>query len=191
MIDQILLFLKKSLNDYLASGKNTNDLQEDQVSFFEWKNSESINLPTGKISILLINLEQEKVLRNEDPFIRNRANGSVEKRQPEIRINLYLLFVARYPQYEDSLRYLSGVIQYFQGHHLLNHQNSPTLDDNIEQIIMELVSLSFSEQNEIWGMLRLPYHPSVMYKVRMAVFQDEDADMQVPVVKERIIGIKG
>ena len=46
--------------------------------------------------------------------------------------------------------------------------------ENIERLVIELVTLPFSQQNEIWSALRVAYHPSVLYKVKMVVFQDED-----------------
>lgn len=191
MIDKILVLLKDSLNNYLTSGRKPGDLQEEQVVFPEWKSSDVLNFKTGAISIMLFNLEQENILRNSDLFTRSLADGTVQKSNPEIRLNLFLLFVANYQKYDDSLRYLSATIQYFQGHRLLNHQNTPELSQEIEQLIIELVSPSFSEQNEIWGTLRLPYHPSVLYKVKMIVFQDEDLNLPSVPVQEKVVGIHG
>lgn len=189
MIDKIITSLKDVLNAYLTSGRKPEDLhQEPQVVFSQW-NNDSLNFKSGAISILLINLEQENILRTEDPFTRTLADGTVQKGQPEIRLNLFLLFVPHYPKYEDTLHKLSTIIQYFQGHRLLNYQNSPELSEDIGQLIVELVSLSFSEQNEIWGALRLSYHPSVLYKVKMVVFRDEDVSAPIPVVNERTIGL--
>ena len=191
MLDKTLVFLKNSLNTYLTSGRKPTDPQEDQVVFSEWKNTDAINFKLGAVSIMLINLEQENILRAEDPFSRTLADGTVQKGNPDIRLNLYLLFIAHYQQYEDSLRNLSTIIQYFQGHRLLNHQNSPELSEDVEQLVIELVPLSFSEQNEIWGALRTPYHPSVLFKVKTIVYHDEDFNVPVPPVEEKIVGLSG
>jgi hypothetical protein len=191
MIDKILLFLKSGLNTYLTSGRSPNDPQDEQVVFAEWKNTDSISFKLGSVSMMLVKLEQEHSLRAEDPFSRILPDGNVQKGQPEIRLNLHLLFIAHYQQYEDSLRYLSAIIQYFQGHRLLNHQNSPALAEHIEQLTLEFVSLSFSEQNEIWGALRLPYHPSVLYKVKMVVFRDEDFHAAISAVEEKTLRHSG
>jgi hypothetical protein len=37
-------------------------------------------------------------------------DGTRHRTQPEVRLNLYVLFVARFKQYEDALRYLSLII---------------------------------------------------------------------------------
>jgi len=191
MIDKILRFLKNGLNTYLTSGKSPKDPQENQVVFSEWKNLDSINFKLGAVSVMLINLEQENILRAEDPFTRTLADGKVQKGHPEIRLNLFILFIPHYSLYEDTLRNLSAIIQYFQSRRLLNHQNSPELSEDVEQLVIELMSLSFSEQNEIWGALRLPYHPSVLYKVKMVVFRDEDFNAPIPAVEEKIVGLSG
>ena len=69
---------------------------------------------------------------------------------------------------------------------MLNHLNAPELSENIEQLVMELVTLPFSEQNEVWSSLRVTYHPSVLYKVKMVVFQDEDA-VGMPEIGEKVL----
>jgi hypothetical protein len=175
VINETLVFLKNSLNALLNAGANSPVPQEDQVVFPVGGAIESINLKLGAISIVLINIEQDNVLRAPDLYRRTGADGRLQEVQPEIRLNLLVLLVAHYQKYEDSLRNLSTVIQYFQNHRLITQRDSPALNENIEQLVVELVTLSFSEQNEVWGALRLPYHPSALYKVKMVVFQAEPA----------------
>lgn len=175
MINEALVFLKNRLNAHLDSGRNPEDSQEDQVVFLEGQNTDPLTFKLGAVSVLLINLEEENTLRTPDPYIRSSPDGARQKIHPEIRLNLYVLFVARFKQYEESLRHLSLIIRYFQKHRLLNQHNAPELSENIEQLVMELITLPLSEQNDVWGALRVTYQPSVLYKVKMIVFQDEDA----------------
>ncbi|VAX26463.1 hypothetical protein MNBD_NITROSPIRAE01-2133 [hydrothermal vent metagenome] len=72
-----------------------------------------------------------------------------------------------------GLNTLSQIIQYLQKNRVLSHHNAPELSATIERLIMELTTLPFSEQNEIWNALRTTYHPSVLYKVKMVVMRDE------------------
>jgi len=190
MIDKVLVSLKNNLSTYLSLGKDPSELQEDQVVFIEWtKNSEAIDIKSGAVSILLINLEQENILRADDPYSRIRANGMAQKGNPEVRLNLYLLFISHYTKYDDTLKNLSAVIQYFQGHRVLNHQNSPQLSEDIEQLLIEPVAITLSEQNEIWGTLRLPYHTSILYRVKSVFYRDEEPSGVVSVVEEKIVRI--
>ena len=99
-------------------------------------------------------------------------------------MNLYVLFVARYKQYEDALSYLSQIIQYFQNNRVFDHQSAPELSDDIEKLVMELITLPFSEQNEVWSSLRVPYHPSVLYKAKMIVYRI-DPKPDLPKVEEK------
>lgn len=184
MINETLVFLKNSLNAHLNSGGKPHDPQEDQVVFLVGQNTDSLSFKLGAISILLINVEQENVLHAPNLYQRTLPSGKVQKVQPEIRLNLYVLFVAHYQQYEDSLRNLSAIVQYFQNHRLITEYDSPTLDESIEQLVIELHTLSFSEQNELWGSLRAHYHPSILYKIKTLVFEDQAA-MGIPTMEER------
>ena len=188
MINDVLVFLKNSLNAYLSLGGPPHDPQEDQVTFLVGQNMDSLNFKLGTVSVIMINLEQENALRPPDLYTRTLPDGTAQKVQPEIRLNLYVLFAAHYQQYDDSLRNLSAIIQYFQNHRVFSHHDAPTLSENIEQLVVELVTLSFSEQNEVWGSLRLPYHPSILYKVKMVVFHDEDAKT-MPAIEEKVMKV--
>ncbi len=174
MISEALVFLKNRLNAHLSSGLNPEESYEDPVVFLEGQNIEPLTFKLGAVSVLLINIEEENTLRPPDLYQRVGPNGARQKVNPEIKLNLYALFVAHFKQYEESLRYLSLIIRYFQQHRLLDHHNSPELSANIDKLIMELITLPFSEQNEVWNALRVTYHPSVLYKVKMIVFQDQD-----------------
>ncbi|PON18283.1 hypothetical protein C2W62_08665 [Candidatus Entotheonella serta] len=72
------------------------------------------------------------------------------------------------------LRAISHIIQFFQKHRLITPQSNPRLSDEIEQLVMELTTLPFAEQNEVWNALRTSYRPSVLYKVKMVVFHDDE-----------------
>jgi hypothetical protein len=62
------------------------------------------------------------------------------------------------------------------------------MSQRIEQLIMELITLPFSEQNEMWNALRTTYHPSVLYKVKLVVFRDKDA-APMPEIREKDLRI--
>jgi hypothetical protein len=179
VISDILIFLKNRLNAYLQTkwGWNPEESREDHVVFIDGERMDPLTFQLGAVSTLLINIEEENVLRLPDPYMRVYPDGIREQVQPDIRLNLYVLFVARFKQYEDALHYLSVIIQYFQNHRVLNHHNAPELDERIEKLVIELITLPFAEQNEVWNALRTTYHPSVLYKVKMVVFRDEDAEI--------------
>ena len=190
MISEVLLFLRNHLNAQLhaQAGGSPTESWEDKVVFVDGEKLDPITFKLGAVSLLLINMQEENTLRAPDLYSRAAADGTRQKVQPEIKMNLYVLFVARFKQYEEALRYLSLIIQYFQSHRVFTPHNAPELSDSIEQLIMELHTLSFAEQNEVWNALRTTYHPSVLYKVKMVVFRDEEVTV-TPVIEEKSLRI--
>ncbi|MEC4678457.1 MAG: DUF4255 domain-containing protein [Nitrospirota bacterium] len=188
MIGEVLVFLKNHLNAKLSvgSGFSVDEVQEDQVVFVDGEKMDPIVFKLGAVSVLLLNVEEENTLRPADPYRAVADDGTIFKVQPEIRMNLYVLFVARYKQYEQGLSTLSNIIQYLQKNRVLNHHNAPELSETIEKLIMELTTLPFAQQNEIWNALRTTYHPSVLYKVKMVTIQD-DSPIQSIISQEKTL----
>jgi Pvc16 N-terminal domain len=183
VIDRALLFLKSQLNDHLslpALGQPP-VASEDNVVFLDGDKSDPVSFKLGAVTALLINVEQESILRPANPYLRIGADGSAYQTRPDIRLNLCVLFVARFKQYEQSLGQLSRVISYFQAHPVLDPQTAPMLPAGIGRLTMELMTLPLAEQNDLWNALRTAYQPSVLYRVRMLVFEDQQATPIGPV----------
>ena len=174
MIADAVGFLRNRLNTTLprdASGGSAEDL----FVYVGTSKEDSVSFTSNAVSILLVRIEEETALRSPDRYAQVSADGARKKVEPEIRLNVFILFVARFPDdYGLSLQQLSRVVRYFQNHRVFTRENSPELNENIPQLVLELVTPSFSEQNEIWGALRVSYQPSALYKVKMVVFPDED-----------------
>lgn len=176
MIDVALEFLRDQLN---TSVKAAGSPEAPVVNFLEGdKVGDSVGFALGTISLLLVKLEEDNALRPADPFARITVNGSQERVRPDIRLNLHVLFVAHFQDYTTSLQMLSKVVAYFQNHPVFTPANSPPLSPEIDQLVVELMTLPFSEQNEVWNALRTSYRPSVLYRVRMLVFRDAEATPQ-------------
>lgn len=182
MIDRAMLFLRDQLNEHLlrASGDAAGGL-EDPVRFVEGDKLDPLTLKIGAINALLVNLEQDLVMRRDDPFVRMLPDGSAARARPEVRLNLWVLFVARYGVYESGLAALSAVLEYFQGNPVFEGRSAPALDPRIGRLSVELHTLPLAEQNDLWGSLRLAYHPSLLFKVRMIVVEDSGALPVTPV----------
>jgi hypothetical protein len=183
MIDRALIFLKKRLNDRLElrSTATSDSPSEELVAFVDSKKLDSIDFKMDHVTALLVNIEQERTLRAPDAFARPGADGTVQRVHPAIRLNLYVLFVVRFSRYELGLGYLSKVIRYFHVNPLFDHLNAPDLDDDIERLVVELITMPLPQQNELWGSLRTTYQPSVLYKVGLIVYQEEAATILEPV----------
>jgi len=171
MIGDVLALLKNQLNSYLSPSSTNEDL----VVFLEVdQETDSASFKTDAITVLLYHIEQETALRQGDPYVRTLPNGTVQRVKPDICLNLYVLFVAKFKNYKQGLHYLSHVISFFQSHKQFNRQNAPELTSDVMELGVDLVTLTAQQQHELWGMLRACYWPSLAYKVRAVAFHDKE-----------------
>jgi hypothetical protein len=172
MIHEVFSFLKDQLNQYL---KYRDILQEERVVFRE-KDKVELSFANNAITLVLTNIEEENILRPDDLYMQTRKDGTKVSVNPELRLNLYVLFVSRFSDYEESLKYLSYIIKFFQSNRVFKHDSFPQLSENIDRLVMELVTVPFRDQNEIWSVLKTGYEPAAMYKVKMVIFEDEEPE---------------
>ncbi|GAB4396894.1 MAG: hypothetical protein OHK0053_12030 [Microscillaceae bacterium] len=173
MIYEALKTVQNSLNHYL---RTRFALSKDKVQLSGIIDTEGAS-PTedrDKIAISLINLQQEKNIQRSPtaPGLR-----------PPFHLNLFLLFSVYFGEdgsYEESLKELSAIISFFQANAVMNHQNTPELDAQIDKLVFEFVNQDMQSLNYIWGMLGGKYVPSALYKVRMITI-DEGIALEFPV----------
>jgi hypothetical protein len=174
LIADVLVFLRKHLDDHLriAVGSSPDDPTGDRVVFIDGEQTDRLNFKLGAVTELLINVEEERVLRPADLYARRSEDGTAQRGQPDLRLTLYVLFVARFKQYDTAWQHLSKIIEHLQTVRVFEPETTPELPAGIEKLVFELVTLRFAEQNEIWGALRTGHHPSVLYRVKMLRLRD-------------------
>jgi len=172
MIDEIIVLLKDKLNGYF---KLKTTVSEDVVNFIDGSKFDPVSFPVNNVSPLLINIEEDKTLRQADRFEGKMRNGIKTQVNPTLCINLLVLFVCNFSEYRQSLKFLSLIMKFFQRNQVVDHYNTPELDQEVDKLKIELVTLPLSQQNEIWNSLRTSYVPSVLYKISMLVFHDEES----------------
>jgi len=181
MLHDVMMHLKNQLNAFLEMQLNNNTKKRAPKQFVVFPDGSETNpicFRMDAVSQLLINFEEETQLRSANRYQRHSMQQPPEAIQPPIRLNIHILFVANFKQYEQGLKSLSHILQYFQQYPFLTRENTPDLNAGIEQLVIELVTLSFAEQNSIWESLRSSYRPSVLYRVKMLVYQTEQASTQ-------------
>ncbi|XXX71807.1 DUF4255 domain-containing protein [Sorangium sp. So ce134] len=190
MISELLVLLRNTVNEHLTASSGWRGPVPDQgpVAFIDSEAADSLELKLGAVTLLLVNLEEDHTLRPADPFRLTLPDGTTQRVQPAIQMNAYVLFAARFKEYEQGLRCISMILQFFQGRRVLDHENTPALSGRIERLTMELLTLPLSELNQLWGVLRSAYQPSLLYKVRMVVFQEEDG-LGAPQITEPVLRI--
>jgi hypothetical protein len=176
VIDTAIKFLSDEVNTYLKkralNGQNFGSVIAGQIVDDNGKWA----VAADNVGLTLINIEEERLLQTQLPE-RVYINGNHIVMPPELKLNLTVLFHIRYTNgnYEQSLRFLSSVLTFFQAHPSFTADAYPGLDPNIEKLTVEMLSLSTEQLNQIWAYLGSKYLPSVAYRVRMIVLQDAEA----------------
>ena len=189
MIDNALKIIANEVNKYLVrkldpdrdptSTKRvaTGNVAKVQDNDTSGSRTDSVSAPG---ILTLVNLEEERNIKSPNNFVR--INDKVEYRNPKIFLNLYCLFSVNHASYDTSLQYLSLIIQFFQYRNVIDHKNTPPdngvmLDQKIDKLIIDMVSMNAEQVNHLWATLGGKYLPSVLYKIRMVEIEDDTAGM--------------
>lgn len=186
MIHAVLEVLKDKLNEYFQIKTAA---EGDLVRFIDSGNNDPVSFTNNAITPFLMNVSEDRVFRNPDQFSGYTHQGIRTQANPDIRIELLVLFVSKFSDYSQALNVLSLVIKYFQANRIFDQYHTPNLaDEGIDKLILELVSLPLEEQNQVWHALNTSYLPSVLYRIRILKFIDEESVQYVgePVKDMRI-----
>lgn len=146
------------------------------IATYEQKNDNQGNGPSdeydNKVIVTLVNLQEEKTLKNRPHFKVNSLDRT-EYKNPPVPVNIYVLFTATNKNYQNALIYLSRIVNFFQGKSVFTNQNTPVpiVTPGIEgmdqfRMMMDMYSPSFEESNYLWGTLGGKQYPSVLYRIR-------------------------
>jgi len=173
VIGKVLVCLRKRLDDYLRAelAQAGDDPTADKVVFLDGDKMDPISFLEGAVSELVINVEEERQLRAADPYAAVQ-DGRPQRKQPDLRLVLHVLFVARFKQYDIAWEHLAKVIEYLQTNRTFERDRYPDLPVGVDKLTFELMTQSFHEQNDIWNALRTTYLPSALYRVRLVVLRD-------------------
>jgi len=139
-----------------------------------------------KVVVSMVNLQEDRVYHSVDLY-EKQPDGSTDVVQPEVRVNLFLLFIANISEYDESLKALEYVISFFQTRHVFNYASIPQLADQQGRMVFELHSMTFEQQNHLWGSLGSKYQPSIMYKAGIVNIRDRQLEAQVQPVQDILI----
>lgn len=169
MIHDAMNLLRSKLNAYIKLKAGIN---EDKVRFLDGSNFDPIQFPLDYITPIIVNIHEERTLRQYDYYQPKIVNGLQTERSPEINIQLIVLFVSRFRQYDQGLMFLSMIIRFFQSNITIDKNAAPELNEDIDRLHIEMLTMSISEQNDLWNALRVCYLPSVAFKVGMFTYKD-------------------
>jgi hypothetical protein len=171
MLDVALKFLAGEVSTYLFAVKGAES--EDLVKLTRLVDeSGKYALSEGSLAMTLINIEEERNFKSHLPEAKY-VNGQHTILEPELKLNLHILFAAHFRDYDQALKVLSSALTYFQAHHSFTPEEYPALDVRIPKLVVELQSPTYEQLNQVWGFIGAKQLPSAIYKVRLVVLQDE------------------
>jgi hypothetical protein len=171
MLDIALKFVTNELNTYLNTKTGVTSGEIIQLSKIV-DEAGKYAFSEGTVAVTIINMEEERIFKAQLPEYRNVKDQHVVM-EPELKLNLHILFAANFKYYAEALKYISYVLIYFQSHPSFTSVEYPALDPRIQKMTIELQSLNYEQLNQIWGFIGGKQLPSVIYKVRLLTLQDE------------------
>jgi hypothetical protein len=185
MIGTTLEFLQKRLDEalrvQLEGSLDLGTADKVVLPVLNANAAESTSFTNGAVTMVLINLEEERLCREADPWRGGADPSGSRGHQPDLRLNLHLLFVARFSSSVIAWNHLAAILNHFQVTPVLDAQTAPQLPNGLERLVFELLSQSFTELNDVWNALRSPYHPSLLYRARLLVLRDPTFRVPIPV----------
>jgi hypothetical protein len=171
LIGSALTYLRDKVNTHLQDGET--DSGQPLVVFIEGDKIDPLNIQSGRVNILVVNIEEERELRGANPYYDELS----QRINPNIPLTISALFIARFNDYPTSWNYLTDIIRFFQSHPVLERadnqaQSSNNMPEGIESLRCEMISLNFQQQNEVWGALRITQHPALLYKIKLITLRD-------------------
>lgn len=181
MIHNVLPVVCSELNDYL---KSVYDLDEDRVLVSNLMNQDGTIAVEGhnKVVCFLANIEEETTLKANPGASSFGGNFGVSR--GDIHINLTVVFSAFFTgkNYVEALKFLSGVIYFFQSKSVFTSNNTPGLSDAIDKVVFDITSLSTHDLNALFSMIGAKYMPTIVYRVRMLKFSSDNIDGIIPAI---------
>ncbi|MEO8960773.1 MAG: DUF4255 domain-containing protein [Ginsengibacter sp.] len=195
MIHDVLDFLRYRLNEYLnlkldPTGNGQGDfIQLANVAWNDTNNQSTLTDGSNfNAFITLVNVEEDRISRPQENSVR-KNNANIYK-NPKIFLNLYVLFSVNLSSYFESLKRLSYIIQFFQYQNVFTPLSSPDVPEGVEKLILDLDTLSFQDLNNLWGIMGSKYLPSVLYKMRLIIIDENFSQGTAGLINEIIINDK-
>jgi len=188
MIDIALTFLQNELQTFLFNRTRSGAIQV-KLSKISTETG-SYAFPTDTIALSVINIEEERTFKSQLPEYTYK-NGQHIQLEPELKLCIHLIVAANFTSYGESLKMISHVLTFFQSHQRFTSIEFPALDREVGKITAELLSPSYEQLNQIWSYIGSKQLPSVFYKLRLVVIQNDAVSTVQPPLTTIITNLSG
>jgi hypothetical protein len=171
--------LEKHLTDTYGPGAVTPQVRLGNIAEGVGGGANPGTVPRDILDFSMVNIREEKTLKNVPNMVRNDATLRVVYENPPLYLNFHILVVATHSSYANALLMLSRAIKFFQFSNVFD-QNSVTPAslttnapgnplDQLEtfKLIFDLYSPTMEEVNHLWGTLGGKQYPFALYTLRL------------------------
>jgi len=185
MIGNILSYVTNELNQYICRQQGLSP--DDEKVFLSYVVDQDGSIATTEQNIVLVTM----VDLSPDPLAYsqkvhpNKMGGVTETiDHSALHLNLKVLFSAYFKgeRAKDALNYLTLIIQFFQNTPVFTKTQYPGLPEGLKKLEFVLEPLDLQTQSHMWGVLGAKYMPSVLYKMKMVAFYDQEPAVFTPVI---------
>jgi len=175
MIDRAISQIAAQLNEYLRGLLGTSEELVVVSNLLGPDGSPAPNV-NNRVILFLTSIDKDTVTQRLPEGRATAFSGS----QP-LFLNIYLMVAANFTgaNYPEALKFLSLVIGHFHRQPVIDHANSPDLDQGIDKLVLDIENTSPQAMSNIWGVLGGRYLPSVLYRVRMVAVGGGDVRARV------------
>ena len=167
MIDAALAVLANSASEFLQARTDRKLSSPMVVVGPPVADSNGMQGVSETVTLSLLNIEEDHVNTTQGAMVRTQtADGNVAQRAP-LRLSLLVLFAAGFPNYVESLKRISDVLECFQAKPVLTPLDTPGMDPTLDRVIVDLWPVTPYDSARIWSMFGGSYLPSVIYRVRV------------------------
>jgi len=141
--------------------------------------SSTTGVPRNKLILSVVNIKEEKTLKNLPAVVRNDVTLRASYENPPVYLNFQILITATHSDYTNALTVLSRAIRFFQSKNTFTQNDvapasittlaPPNALDQLEifKLIFDLYSPTMEEVNHLWGTLGGKQYPFIIYTLRM------------------------
>lgn len=182
MIQQVLPVVVEELNEYLKSKFNAIEDKVILSGIIDQDGSIAVE-SSNKIIATLVFIDRD--IPSKSGAANQFSGSQYYEFAPPVNINLTIMFSALFNKnhYVEALKYISGVIYFFQNKPFFNAQNSPKLGKSVDKLYFDLLSVSPQELMNVYSILGAKYMPSVLYKMKMLTFTQDNIVNELPAIK--------
>lgn len=153
-------------------------------------------LPRDVLGLSMVNIREEKTLKNLAAPVRDDAALRVVYQNPPVFLNFHILVVATHANYSNALLQLSRAIKFFQFANVFDQDsvapaslvtNAPANPlDQLEtfKLIFDIYSPTMEEVNHLWGTLGGKQYPFALYTLRLLEMAFKATQAEAGVITE-------